>query len=69
MKKTGHILSANDLITISIYIVLAIFTGLGFGFFIYMMVLYIFTSLQNSELATELKNYQIYLIPDKPIKN
>ena len=68
MKKTGHILSANDLITISIYIVLAIFTGLGFGFFIYMMVLYIFTSLQNSELATELKNYQIYLIPDKPIK-
>ena len=68
MKKTGHILSSNDLITISIYIVLAIFTGLGFGFFIYMMVLYIFTSLQNSELATELKDYQIYLIPDKPIK-
>lgn len=68
MKKTGNILSMSDIISIGIYIIVSIFTGLGFAFFVYMMVLYAFSSMQNSELMTELKNYQIYLIPDKPLK-
>ncbi|WP_028044365.1 putative ABC exporter domain-containing protein [Candidatus Stoquefichus massiliensis] len=68
MKKTGHIISMSDLISIGIYVAVTIFSGLGFGFFVYMMIIWVFSSLQNSELATELKNYQIYLIPDKPLK-
>lgn len=68
MKKTGHMISMSDLISIGIYIAVTIFSGLGFGFFVYMMVIWVFSSLQNSELANELKNYQIYLIPDKPLK-
>lgn len=54
--------------SIGIYVAVTIFSGLGFGFFVYMMVIWVFSSLQNSELANELKNYQIYLIPDKPLK-
>lgn len=68
MKKTGHIISMSDLVSIGIYIAVTIFSGLGFGFFVYMIVIWVFSSLQNSELANELKNYQIYLIPDKPLK-
>lgn len=68
MKKTGHIISVSDLVSIGIYVAVTIFSGLGFGFFVYMMVIWVFSSLQNSELANELKNYQIYLIPDKPLK-
>ena len=68
MKKTGHLISLSDIVSIGIYIAVTIFSGLGFGFFVYMMVIWVFSSLQNSELATELKNYQVYLIPDKPLK-
>lgn len=66
MKKKGHLIQISDIISIAIYVVITIFTGLGFGFFVYMMVIWIFVSLQNSDLMNELKNYQIYLIPDRP---
>ena len=40
----------------------------GNGYFIYMMVLWVFSNLQNGELKKEMNNYQIYLIPDHPLK-
>lgn len=66
MRKTNSFISVSDLISIGIYIAVTIAVDVGFGMFIYMMVIWIFSSLQNSDLSKELKNYQIYLIPDKP---
>lgn len=66
MKKTNNFIGINDLISIGIYIVVTIVADIGFGMFVYMMVIWVFSSLQNSALTNELKNYQIYLIPDKP---
>ena len=68
MKKKGNIISWNDIISIGIYLVITIFSDLGFGFFIYMMIIWLFMMMQTSDLVGELKNYQIYLIPDKPYK-
>lgn len=66
LKKTNGFITTNDLISIAIYIVVTIAIDIGFGMFIYMMVIWVFSALQNSDLSKELKNYQIYLIPDKP---
>lgn len=66
MRKTNSFISGSDLISIGIYIVVTIIVNVGVGMFIYMMVIWVFSSLQNSDLSKELKNYQIYLIPDKP---
>lgn len=66
MRKTNSFISVSDLISIGIYIAVTMAVDVGFGMFIYMMVIWIFSSLQNSDLSKELKNYQIYLIPDKP---
>lgn len=66
MKKTNGFITFNDLISIAIYIGVTIAVNVGFGMFVYMMVIWVFSILQNSDLNKELKNYQIYLIPDKP---
>ena len=68
MKKKGSLVSWNDLLSIGIYLVITIFSNMGFGFFIYMMVIWLFMMMQTSDLTAELKNYQIYLIPDQPYK-
>lgn len=66
MKKTNNFISISDLVSIGIYMVITVIVNVGFGMFIYMMVIWVFSLLQNSDLSKELKNYQIYLIPDKP---
>lgn len=68
MKKTNRLLTISDVVSVGLYIVITIFSDLGYGFFIYMLVIYIFSSLQQSDLYNELQNYHIYLIPDKPFK-
>lgn len=68
MKKKGSLVSWNDLLSIGIYLIITIFSNMGFGFFIYMMVIWLFMMMQTSDLTAELKNYQIYLIPDQPYK-
>ncbi len=68
MKKSGQFITFSDILSLAIYIGITIFSNFGIGFFIYFMVLYVFSQLQNGELAKELKNYQIYLIPDHPLK-
>lgn len=66
MKKTNNFINITDLISIGIYMIVTIIIDIGFGMFIYMMVIWVFSLLQTSDLSKELKNYQIYLIPDKP---
>lgn len=68
MKKKGSLISWNDLVSIGVYLIITIFSDMGFGFFVYMMVIWLFMMMQTSDLTSELKNYQIYLIPDHPFK-
>jgi len=68
MKKTNQWISRNDIMILGIYMVVTAFSNIGFGFFVYMLVLYIFSTLQQSSLYQELNNYRIYLIPDHPMK-
>lgn len=67
-KKTNTLITKNEILVLIIYIVASLVSELGFGFFIYMMIIYLFASLQQSDLVQDLKNYQIYLIPDKPLR-
>lgn len=67
MKKTHDFIRPQELVTIVIYFAVSIFTDLGFGMFCYMLVIWLFQMLQTSDLVRELKNYQIYLIPAKPM--
>lgn len=34
----------------------------------YMMMFWLFTIVQNSDFMKDMNNYQIYLIPDHPLK-
>lgn len=42
MRKTNSFISVSDLISIGIYIAVTIAVDVGFGMFIYMMVIWIF---------------------------
>lgn len=67
MKKTNTYISFQDIIFIGMYLVIAMIGDLGFEFFTYMMVFWLFITIQNSEFMREMNNYQIYLIPEKPL--
>ena len=68
MKKTGQWITKSDLITLGMYMAISIFMDIGYGFFIYFLIMYIFSTLQQSSLLQDLQNYRIYLIPDSPMK-
>ena len=68
MKKTGQWITKNDIIILGIYMVMSVVADMGFGFFVYFLFLYIFSTLQQSSLYQDLQNYRIYLIPDSPMK-
>ena len=70
MKKTGSFLRKQDFFIIIIYFVLSyvMVPERRFYMFSYMMILWLFNLLNNSEFLGELKNYQIYLIPENPLK-
>ncbi|MDF9825051.1 MFS family permease [Breznakia sp. PF5-3] len=67
MRKSGAFISKQDIFILIFYFVITLFTDLGFPMFCYMLVIWLFTSLQNSSLSKELKNYQVYLIPANPL--
>lgn len=66
MKKTRDFLRLQEVAILIFYFIVSLFTGLGFGMFCYMLIIWIFQTLQTCDLMQELKNYQIYLIPAKP---
>lgn len=69
MKKTRNFLRMQDVIVAIIYFAVSyIIPHGGFPIFCYMLIFWLFAMIQDSDIMRELKNYQIYLIPDSPIK-
>lgn len=66
MKKARDFITIQDLVILAVYFFISLFSKMGFGMYCYMMVIWLFQTLQTSDLVSELKNYQIYLIPAKP---
>lgn len=70
MKKTGSFLRKQDFFIMVVYFIISyiIAPERRFYIFSYMMILWIFNLLNDAEFLGELKNYQIYLIPENPLK-
>ncbi|WP_294579431.1 putative ABC exporter domain-containing protein [uncultured Thomasclavelia sp.] len=66
MRKSNDFFNKNDLITLGIYIGLTIGLDFDLDLFVYWIILWVFSAIKQSQLSRDLKNYQIYLIPDKP---
>lgn len=70
MRKTGNFLRKQDIFVIVLYFVISYvcMPGHRFYMFCYMMMIWMFGLMNDAELLGDLKNYQIYLIPEKPLK-
>lgn len=69
MKKTRNFIRLQDIIVAIIYFAVSyIIPHGGFPIFCYMLVFWLFAMIQDSDIMRELNNYQIYLIPDSPLK-
>lgn len=70
MRKTGNFLRKQDIFVIVLYFVIGYvcMPGHRFSMFCYMMMIWMFGLMNDAELLGDLKNYQIYLIPEKPLK-
>ena len=70
MRKTGNFLRKQDVAIIVFYFVISLIVlpDNVFYMFCYMMIIWLFTLIQDSDLLRDLNNYQIYLIPDSPLK-
>lgn len=69
MRKTGNFLRKQDMLILVIYFAISyvVMPQGRFYMFCYMMLLWLFNLLNDAELLGDLKNYQIYLIPEKPL--
>lgn len=68
MRKTNSFVNFQDLLFVGIYLVITLIMGLDYGFYCYMMIFWLFSTVQNSDLMRDMKNYQIYLLPDMPLR-
>lgn len=70
MRKTGNFLRKQDIFVIVLYFVISYvcMPGHRFYMFCYMMMIWMFGLMNDAEILGDLKNYQIYLIPEKPLK-
>lgn len=68
MRKTKDLIGWKDVFVIGLYLAISYFSELGFMFFMYMLMIYIYAAIEESSLMKEFENYQVYLIPDKPFK-
>lgn len=68
MRKTRDFIRWPDIISILIYFAVSWIADMGYIFFVYMLIFYLFSIIQNSDFMRDMNNYQIYLIPDKPLK-
>ena len=64
MKKTKSYVEPRILIIMVMYLAITFFTNLGYNFYMGMNVMVLFVVVNTSEILSELKNYQLYLIPD-----
>lgn len=68
MRKSNDFVRYQDVLLIIIYLVIALILDVGFSFYMTMLIFAVFINVQNSDFMKEMNNYQIYLIPDRPIK-
>lgn len=70
MRKTGNFLRKQDVFIIVFYFIISGIASSGHRFymFCYMMILWLFNLLNDADLLGDLKNYQIYLMPEHPLK-
>lgn len=68
MKKTNDFIRMQDIIILAVYLILTLVLDMGFFFFCYMLVFWVFSVVQTSDFMRDMNNYQIYLIPDSPLK-
>ena len=68
MRKGNSFISTQDIILLVIYFLISFFLDMGLWFFVYMMMFWLFSSIQTAEFMRELDYYHIYLIPERPGK-
>lgn len=68
MRKTNDFIRISDIIVLAVYFLLTVILDMGFFFFCYMLIFWLFSFVQNSDFMRDMNNYQIYLIPDSPLK-
>lgn len=68
MKKNNDVIRMQDVLVLGFYLVLSLMLDLGFMFYCYMLIFWLFMSVQNSDFMRDMNYFQIYLIPDKPLK-
>ena len=68
MRKGNSFISTQDIILLAIYFAVSFFLDMGLWFFVYMMMFWLFSSIQAAEFMRELDYYHIYLIPERPGK-
>lgn len=70
MKKTNSFIRKQDILILVFYFIIALVSSSDNGFFMfcYLLSIWLFILIQDSDMLRELKNYQIYLIPDSPFK-
>lgn len=70
MRKTGNFLRKQDIAVIVFYFVVSwlILPDNTFYMFCYMLLIWMFTLINDSDLLRDLKNHQIYLIPESALK-
>lgn len=66
LRKTKGYINKNDLIVLIVYFVISL--PQGFTMYFYLLLFWLFNSLQSSNIVDELKHFQVYLIPEKPLK-
>lgn len=70
MRKTGNFLRKQDLFIIILYFAISylVMPSNRFYMFCYMMMIWLFNLMNDADLMGDLRNYQIYLIPEHPLK-
>ena len=64
MRKRNSFISTQDIILLAIYFAVSFFLDMGLWFFVYMMMFWLFSCIQASELMRELDYNHIYLITE-----
>lgn len=68
MRKTNDFIRTSDILILAFYLLITVILDMGFFFFCYMLIFWLFSYIQNSDFMRDMNNYQIYLIPDTPFK-
>lgn len=68
MKRSKNLFPLQSIIMLLIFFVMALFMNMGSSYFLSMSFMCVFFIMNDFSLETEIKNYQIYLIPDSSFK-